>query len=1084
MSVVNRRVVSGLVVIGIALTAYTLWTDRLDDGIPSTTPAASTSSGPDAPPDVDPVAATAEPTPVVDVVPEPVRDVAPTRRLLINVSTSGTPIPGAELVVLPMTDEVATQLDDPAGLSTAIRDTATWLHTDDQGDASMERPEGELYLAVRADGIAPGALFCPPDEDEVLFTVVSEYSITGRVTLDGGRPAAGAHVTGRMDVYYGNMIRGWTAEPYRMLGMFFTSTTTAAADGTYRLGGLPMGFIEVRASLPGFSSAVDPLVDVPVRQACDLVLHPGAALSGAVVDAKTGRPVEGARLVASSAPASLTDADVADVAYSDPEGRFSLPGVRAGVEPFALKIIRNGYAAEVLDVAGLAPGASRDMRIELSRADELRGVVVSRSGTPVPLARVRVIDESKPFLVDILNTREADGSFRIGFLAPGRRYTITAQRRLDDPPTTLTGVTVPRPDDLELVLERSGLLQGEVVADGAPVTKGSVHLLVLGARRMELERRRADLDDDGRYTFDLVPEGEHRIDVVADGYAPKWIEPVRVIAAAEETTVDVTLEQGAALIGTVIDADTRAPLPDVRLVAFSMSTTGSDWPEELPVETSSDETGRFRFDHLPVDVPCAIGPADDRFARTTTPVTIPSHVAEHEVEIDVVLGVTVEIAPVTAGGTPPPGYGGNFASEGLSVSDAAPDPDGVVRIPRVKPGDAIVGILYGSLSSYIARQRAVQIPAGSRVHRIEFRLDTMGEIHGSVGRLIHNNSTFAVSAREARMPRGSDVYNVVRGGNAYALDAMPAGRYELTARSVSGTPYPFEATRHVDLADGQRLQVDFDFGAGAIAGDVADSGGEPLADVRASLSANADGSVTTTSLTDARGEYRLAGFGEPGGYSVLFSRQGLGRVRRDVDVLDASDDVALDVTMEPEAVLLARVIDRAGSPVQAAHLECWPSQDPHPSLHVARTAVASLEPTRITQLTAGEHTLSVTADGYFDLNQRIPLRPGETTTVDLVMRRPCVAEFKVFLSSGAPAPYATITLTPEFDRPEFDGSVDAWVEQRRVESSTGSTQTDRLGRLRLSGIPEGRYRVVAAGVSRELDVTAAEPAAITLHGTN
>ena len=156
-----------------------------------------------------------------------------------------------------------------------------------------------------------------------------------------------------------------------------------AVDGTFKLAGVGAGEYVVEARAPGFASGfasgfsdpvrVDPSAPAPFAE---IALGPGGTLSGRVVDATSGNPIEGAlvttrdnhwadaeyfRLHRESAPSAMTWATVT----TDADGLFRIERMTRG--PYQVEVTSSGFAAWTENDVELREGVLTDLgRIALS----------------------------------------------------------------------------------------------------------------------------------------------------------------------------------------------------------------------------------------------------------------------------------------------------------------------------------------------------------------------------------------------------------------------------------------------------------------------------------------------------------------------------------------------------------------------------------------------------------------------------------------------------------------------------------------------------------------------------------------------
>jgi hypothetical protein len=192
-------------------------------------------------------------------------------------------------------------------------------------------------------------------------------------------------------------------------------------DGDYTVFVKAAGFAIARLELAVTAGAA--------TQTARLELERGARVEGLVVDAQSGRPIEGAYVV------SETDSQLA-VLSIDPSqnGSFALSATsRAGgdfaLEPLSrgshsLRASAPGYGPAWLEVRDLTPGEARaGLRFALRPAGSLAGVVLDDEERPVQgaliLASTTDFERKRPSLTYANTQTDADGRYRIENLGEG-----------------------------------------------------------------------------------------------------------------------------------------------------------------------------------------------------------------------------------------------------------------------------------------------------------------------------------------------------------------------------------------------------------------------------------------------------------------------------------------------------------------------------------------------------------------------------------------------------------------------------------------------------------------------------------------
>lgn len=327
-----------------------------------------------------------------------------------------------------------------------------------------------------------------------------------------------------------------------------------------------------------------------------LRLRAAAAIDVAVVDAATGRPIEGASVeVRGAGAARRTGAD--GVAALEP----LVPG------RWPLVVAAPGYGT-AFDTVVASAEARTEVAIALHDGVRVRGRVRDETGAAVADALVWAeptgawTGEPDPQR-DGVRTG-ADGSFELGgvgrgthlicALAPGFAPGATAPLHLDG---DLDGV--------ELTLARGMQIAGRTVRrDGTPATGAVVRVSWTGGARM------SHVDGDGRFAIGALPSGSVWI-VARDPEASS--QPRRMVldevSPEEAATLELVLDNEGVIAGVVVDR-TGAPIEGAqvsgkRLDLAERSGLAASRPE------LTDAAGRFALRGLE--------PGEYRLAATRDP---------------------------------------------------------------------------------------------------------------------------------------------------------------------------------------------------------------------------------------------------------------------------------------------------------------------------------------------------------------------------------------------------------------------------------------------------------------------------------
>ena len=367
------------------------------------------------------------------------------------------------------------------------------------------------------------------------------------------------------------------------------------------------------------------------------VLAPGT-LSGRMVDA-AGRPVAGARIALERLDMKVMDKVVQGEARTDGDGRFRL----GPVEPFAsnrfdLFIDAEGFARGSIPPQAVAVYPGRDFdsgTIRLERGRVFTGQVLDVDGKPRAGAVVEptVYRHSLGHTVDDIGpagtvATDGDGRFRTPPLPVGQ---LALTVRVADRRLAFAGRPI-RPGDEEdlgaIHLEPDVPVEGTVVdPDGAPLAGVEIGGTV---------GHDAVTDAAGRFALrGFGPDPTFQLNVEEEGYAAQ-VGMVRKTPAgysyntseddqaapAPTPDLTVTLRRAGLIEGTVVDAETGAPVRVDQVVVcnFTRKPTGEVVLRGCASNFEPSEPGTFRaFYPAPGEYHLTFSAAGYRDAEAFTP---------------------------------------------------------------------------------------------------------------------------------------------------------------------------------------------------------------------------------------------------------------------------------------------------------------------------------------------------------------------------------------------------------------------------------------------------------------------------------
>ncbi|MBI4879181.1 MAG: carboxypeptidase regulatory-like domain-containing protein [Planctomycetes bacterium] len=993
------------------------------------------------------------------------------------VRLDGTPAPDATLLVLPWTEEIGRLALSYVGIPREeVVAQARRFAAGKDGAVAVDRVLLPAFFAARpAGGQATGLFVTGPAGDTVTIDCPKGLTVRGSVTLADFGPLPDVPIRARRSVSTDYLAFHRRLEPERICGMLFCDEAKTDAAGRFEIADLPAAWIDVEALHPRYSAEAT-CVELPTDEEVEFVLHPAAVVEGVAVDGVSGAPVGGALVEAFVRP-SLYGEDGMGLAMTGAAGAFSVR-VRADSGPVTVRVTQPGFSLWFETLPSLAPGETRSLRAELSAEGVLRGRVVSTAGERLANVVVQAwrTDTKDSYL--LTRSRE-DGSFRLGMIDPRFDYIVMA----DDPDFEDTLAYEARVDqEIELVMKPRGRLEGRLIADTLRFEEARVRAVAELDHGNRLEEAWTAADPEtGRFAFERLPPDQYRVDAFAKDFAPACVDFVVVGGEAAAEPLEIRLERGTMLRGSVVDGLAGAPLVDACVRLADVSRIGSV-VGGLPVEARTDAFGAFLLG------PVAPGSGEvavlaEKGGYATTVAHVPRGVAAGAAEGRIALlpAATLDVRVRDGAGEAVHAFGalvfGRNQPQVLQMSDGdehvlfeALCPEAVTLSVWVPQG----GVAGGNL--HINRRLELQ-PGTTR--REVIALGGGGRVFGRIvlSRPLSLEQMFVVLSRPLE-GAGDQVWIDVNTDGTYEFPCLPAGSrlFEVTELDPSSTVQLF---RVAEVAAGESLELDFLLAETGFRGRLTDGEGRGIAG--GSVETRRHGTKDRAApyargASRAEGKYEVLGL-EPGEYQVVAEAEGFAtRAWEGQRVAEGGAPTPLDLELAPEAVLVVRVLDDAGQALAGARAEAEHLAEGSVILWPAQETAESGE-ARFARLEAGRYRARASRDGLFPDWTEIPCAVGGTASVNLTLRRLGDLVVKVRGPSGERAAFTPVVLIDL----ATGRTAAEYLAAGAIATSTGEAATGEDGEVRFLGLPLGRFSAQAPGATRAVEVIAgAEPADVTL----
>ncbi len=350
------------------------------------------------------------------------------------------------------------------------------------------------------------------------------------------------------------------------------------------------GTVTVTASADGYASG-DETGQAP--GSIDVLLTPESSLTGTVVDAATGAPIENARVSVQGAAIGSwnREGDRTDAA-----GKFRVHGLTPG-RYVAEATTEHGYGrTEGSVLVGLGQHVD-GVVVRVHPAATIVGKVVIKG------AQDTVCEDGYAWLRDDANDRWAsgrtdpDGTITIEGVLPGTYTPNAGCNGYANTKDKYDSIVVTDKDIRDVVweVEPGATIKGKVLTKrGEPVADANINARSTGGGLRDQMKWAMDNSKlDGTYELDGLRTGTYLLQLdTTKGVAPRdgW----KVDAPTGKTVEkDLVVDDGGRIEGTVVD-DKGKPVADVKVDAMSVDNDWGNWNWDARPHT--DATGKFVID--------------------------------------------------------------------------------------------------------------------------------------------------------------------------------------------------------------------------------------------------------------------------------------------------------------------------------------------------------------------------------------------------------------------------------------------------------------------------------------------------------
>jgi hypothetical protein len=883
----------------------------------------------------------------------------------------------------------------PGALVWIGRDFASWVRTDRSGDYLLTRsPGNQGVVRAAASGYFEETASIPDlaagSSPGPTFALSPKALLSGLVVDGQDRPVGDVDIRTRYDATVARRPK----LRLRMSG----GLTRSQVSGRFRIDNLVPGApYMLRFAKPGFAvqllAATAPEVGSPASQ-LRIVLTPGKVAFGFVRDEQEHpipgasvelRPVLDGNLFRQIQRIREPDPALIAQASTNAAGLFEMRDLRPG--RFELAVQARGFAT--VRVPGIEIPTERDRfdagTVILKPEALLAGRVQSPEGRPLEGAGIRIVP-SDPLTANLPGSiagsgppdavSDAVGSFQLAGQRAGDHLKLTVERS-GYATAELTGVPVPAPEPLVVVLSPSSRLAGRVAdVEGRPLagislTAVSLRSVVIAGMPASSGRAfQARSRDDGSFVIEGVEPGGIELTASGEGWQDT-VQNFQVPAGQNREDLEIVLRKAAHLTGQVLGPD-GTPVVGAEIGHHEPDQPVTVLAFHAPLATS-DGDGRFSIDGL-APGPLRLMASHTAFGRTFQ--ELDAKPGENRVDFQFARGQTLAGQVVDGAGAPVAGARVWLRSRPstLPSTQAMSRDDGRFTFDGLAPG------AYELQAAKDGRGRTrdpapVQIAAESPPQEVVVELASTGAIRGHILGLTPDELAQVRLAVDGASPEGVSVsYD-----GSYGVSGVLPGTWRIVAELPrTGRQAEGEATLEPGAGD---TLLDLDFRQGLTLSGTVRRNDQPLAGGAVSLLGF--GASPATSETDLQGRFSFHGL-LPDHYRIEIADYRTRLVHtREID-LRQDDQVVIDIQTTGLTGIVVDELSR--EPVSQAEVAIVPA-DADQNSPVPQSTVSSGDGGfSFPEVAEGSWRLTVVKPGYSSTQRTMILdrsQPGQRVEIPL-----------------------------------------------------------------------------------------------------